>query len=145
MLIQSSRSSYSNRPSVAAKQPRVNSDAQAASEPQDRVVPPFKESAITSTIIGASVGTMVGEQVGQIGFVGATGYAGYMLGAALGNGPVGTAVGATAGYLLEKRLPIGKTLGGAAGFVSGGIVGGLSGVAIFGATSILNSDFFKKS
>ena len=72
--------------------------------------------------------------------VGAAAYAGMAIGDPLGYGSIGTivggVVGAGAGALLEKKIPIGKTIGGAAGFISGGIVGGISGTVVAGVTSI---------
>lgn len=115
-------------------------------ERQKDVKKPYKETIVTDSIIGASLGTMVGEKAGKVGFIGATTFLGYTVGMMTGHGDigtyVGTGVGLGAGLLLENKFSIGKTVGGAAGFVSGGILGGVTGVVVGGASALLNADFF---
>ena len=107
---------------------------------EEEVRPPFKERVVTHAIVGASLGAIAGERFGSMASVGAAAYAGMAIGDTLGYGSIGTivggVVGAGAGALLEKKIPIGKTIGGAAGFISGGIVGGISGTVVAGVTSI---------
>lgn len=114
---------------------------------QEKVQVPFKERAVTSAIVGASLGTMAGEQVGEIGFVGGAAYLGYTVGGMFGRPEigrlVGAAAGAGAGFLVENKLNIGKTVGGAAGFISGGIIGGATGSVIGGVSALLHANPFK--
>lgn len=103
---------------------------------------PFKERAVTHAIVGASLGTMAGERLGEISFVGAASYAGYAIGTATGNselgGLIGGVAGAGAGYFVERKVGIGKTVGGSVGFLSGGIVGGISGTVVGGIAALAN-------
>lgn len=112
---------------------------------QDTYVP-FKEQAIKSAIIGASIGNVMGEYAGGVAWVGGAGYLGARIGQALGGGigaAAGGAIGAGAAYLLERKVPIGKTLGAFSGFVAGGVVGGLTGSVIGGYSVIANSHLFQ--
>lgn len=124
--------------------------AQRSKPKQNEEVPiPFKERAVASAIVGASLGTMAGEKLGEFGFIGGTAYAGYVVGGLFGNPEIGKIVGGIAGagigYLMEDKLNIGKTIGGAAGFISGGIIGGITGTVIAGTSAILNADLFQQS
>lgn len=114
-----------------------------------REKPSFAETALKSSLIGASVGTVVGETVGKSAFIGSVGYLGYRLGEGLGGSPItgalGAAVGTGAAWLLEKKVPFGGTLGAAGGFLTGGLIGGITGSVIGGVQAIAHSEFFKKS
>lgn len=133
------RSTLSNP--AAFRAPRV------APQKSEEVSVPFKERAVTAAIVGASLGTMAGERLGEVSFIGGAAYAGYALGKMIGKPEigriVGAVVGAGAGYLAESKLNIGKTVGGAAGFVSGGIVGGVAGTVIAGVSTLLDANPFK--
>ena len=115
-------------------------------EQQKDVKTPFKERVVTDAIIGASLGTMAGERIGEVSFVGAAAFLGYTLGMTVGNPDIGSVVGAGigagAGYLAENRFGIGKTIGGGAGFLAGSVVGGVTGVVVGGTAAVLNSDLF---
>ena len=124
----------------------VATSAEAAENQVDTYVP-FKEHAVKSAIIGASVGNVVGEAAGGFAMVGSVGYAGYRIGQALG-GMYGAAAGAVlgvgTGYLFERNVPIGKTLGAVGGFVVGGVIGGLTGSVLGGVSAITQTNFFQK-
>lgn len=111
--------------------------------------PSFKETALRSTIVGASLGTVAGETIGQGALIASGGYLGWRLGQSFGGDPiagvVGAVVGTGAAYLLERQVPLGGTVGSAAGFLTGGLVGGITGSMIGGVQAIANADFFKKS
>lgn len=126
---------------AAARMLRVGSQS------TEKVSVPFKERAVTAAIVGASLGTMAGEKLGEIGFIGGSAYVGYALGGLVGRPDIGRVVGgvigAGVGYLVENKLNIGKTIGGAAGFISGGVVGGVTGTVIAGASTLLDANPFK--
>lgn len=109
-------------------------------ESKDKVEISIKEKAVTSAILSASVGSILGEKIGQAAFAGGVGYAGYQLGQSFG-GPIagiaGAAVGVGAAALFEFKVkPVSGSIGAAAGFVSGGIVGGIAGAAIGGLSRL---------
>lgn len=109
----------------------------------------FKETAIKATIVGASLGTVVGETVGTAALVSGGGYLGWRLGQTFGGGhPLAAAAGAVIGtgasLFLEKKLPIGGTLGSVGGFLTGGLIGGTIGSVIGGVQAVANSDLFEK-
>ena len=118
-----------------------------AAQQRDEVRVPFKEHAVTSSIVGASLGTMMGEKIGELGVIGGVSYLGYAIGSSFGQAEIGGIVGGIAGagvgYVAESKLPIGKTVGGAAGFISGGLIGGITGAVIAGASSILSLNPFQ--
>lgn len=118
------------------------------SRPAAASKPSFQETALKSTIIGASLGTVVGETVGQGAFLGGAGYLGWRLGQSFAGGPVtgllGAAVSTGAAYLVERKFPVGATLGSVGGFLTGGLIGGFAGSVIGGVQAIAHSDFFKK-
>lgn len=118
-----------------------------APEQKDEVRVPFKERAVTSSIVGASLGTMVGEKFGELGVIGGASYLGYAIGSNFGQaelgGVIGVVAGAGVGYVAESKIPIGKTLGGATGFISGGLIGGITGTVVAGASSILSLNPFQ--
>ena len=109
--------------------------------------PAFTETALRSTIIGASLGTVAGETVGHFAFVGSAGYLGWRAGQNFGGaagGAVGALLGGAGAYLLERKVPIGATLGSVGGFLTGGLIGGVTGCAIGGFQAVAHSDLFKK-
>ena len=103
---------------------------------QDKVDISIKEKAVTSAILSASVGSIIGEKAGQAAFAGGAGYAGYQIGQSFGGplaGIAGAAIGVGAAALFELKVkPVSGSIGAAAGFVTGGIVGGVAGAAIGG-------------
>jgi hypothetical protein len=115
--------------------------------PKNDAPPTFKETALAKTIVGASVGCVIGERVGGVGLVGGAGYLGWKVGQGLGGtvgGAIGAAVGAGATLLVETKVfPVGRTAGAIGGFLAGGIVGGVAGCAIGGVQAIANSNLFK--
>ncbi len=110
--------------------------------------PSFPETALRSTIIGASLGTVAGEVIGKGALIGSAGYLGWRLGQNFGGNAAAGAVGAIAGgvsaLFLERKVPIGGTLGSAAGFLTGGVIGGVTGCAVGGFQAIAHSNLFKK-
>lgn len=134
------------RSSLPYSAPKVRRSFSAPTEP---VKPSFGETAIKSTIIGASLGTVAGEAIGKGAVFAGAGYLGWKLGQSLSGGNelvglAGAAIGAGASMLVEDKIPIGGTIGAAAGFVSGGLVGGIAGSVIGGVQAVANSDLFKK-
>ncbi len=126
--------------------PVLTSNSETLNGEQDSYTPSFKEQAIKSAIIGASVGNVVGEYAGGVAWLGGAGLIGAKIGQSFG-GEIGAAagaiIGAGAAYLLERKVPIGKTLGAAGGFLAGGVVGGITGSVIGGVSIIANSDLFQ--
>lgn len=138
------------RSSVAYSAPTVRRSLAAPSAGAAAPRPSFGETAIKSTIIGASLGTVAGEALGKGAAYAGAGYLGWKLGQSLSGGSemvglAGAAIGAGASMLLEDKLPIGGTIGAAAGFVTGGLVGGIAGSVIGGVQIVANSNLFKKS
>lgn len=105
-----------------------------ASRPQKRekVAVPLVERAVTSAVVGASIGTVGGEMIGGAASVAGIGYAGYRIGQNFGTigGVVGGIAGAGAAFFVESKVPIGKTVGAATGFVVGGLTGGALGAGL---------------
>jgi hypothetical protein len=107
----------------------------------------FKETALKSTVVGASLGTVFGEKLGGAAFVASGGYLGWKAGQSLAGeagGLLGAALGAGAAYFTESKVPVGQTLGSVGGFLTGGILGGVTGLAIGGAQAVAHSKLFEK-
>ncbi len=136
--------SATSRPSLLARKPANRTEAEALANR-----PSFKEAALKSTVIGASLGTVTGEAIGQGAVLASGGYLGWQLGQRFGGsaitGALGAAVGSAAAFLLERKVPIGATSGAVGGFLAGGLIGGVAGCVIGGAQAIAHSNPFKKS
>lgn len=121
-------------PYPGSMQIRQNRNHRLSQRPQSRkkVTPPITERAVTSAVVGASIGTVGGEKLGGAVAVTGAGYLGYRIGSQFGTiGAVaGAAVGAGAVFFEERKIGIGRTAGAAAGFLAGGLTGGALGAGM---------------
>lgn len=117
----------------------------AAARPAEPSQPSFGETALRSTIIGASLGTVIGERMGQSALIGSAGYLGWKVGQSIHPvvGAAGAVVGSGAAFFLERKTALGGTIGAASGFLTGGLIGGVVGSVIGGTQAIANSNLFQ--